>query len=281
MKIKKIIIIIVCCHFVIVFIFTFKLLIDHILYDSKLGEIALQIDENPHFLYYNNHQFYYKGKSYYIDNVLANNDYNYVIKYINNDYFIYSHSGNNGYDYYVIDEYGNNRFLFRTQDNYTISGFIDDIIYFEKNDYYYLYDVNNSIEIEITIDKFFMKAYDSKYTVLYNNGYIITDTSCDVSKKINIHNLFDIELIAELYNTSKKTLLGPRLEIKSIEIEKQNIYINISADNVNCITVKYYFDLDTCEIVGRSTWRWLEHAKSFHLNGNVCKPIEYLLSSMA
>lgn len=276
-KIKRIIITIIICHFIIIAFLSITIIVDSSVCYKKLGKIASQINENYEFLYYNDIQFYYKGEKYFIGDILEDS-HDFDIQYINNYYFIYSCRNNQLYEYYSINENGENTFLFSSHNKYIIGNFYDSRIYFENNKCFYLYDIKKQMETAITIDEFYLKAFGSKYTVLYNDGYIITDTSCNVSKKIQLSNLCENNLIKEMYDTSKKSFFGPRLEIKCVEVKENNIYINISADNINCVTIKYDFDLEKVIIVDKACWKYLERLKSFNLNNDVCRPLEYLLS---
>lgn len=248
---------------------------------KKIDALLTEISESNDFLYYNDEHFYYNGNSYSFYRFFEDIDYRRDIVYISNDYLIYSeYNDNKKYDYYLIDYNGNVSLLYSSEKG-GLCAFIDNTIYIKRkvgNSYYYgLYNVGSQVEEELTIEEFYLKVYDSKYTVAYDNGYIVTDTSTGLSKRISIKNLLNNEVILELHNAKKKLFLSD-LIIENVMVSKNEVFVLISTDGIEGLTIRYDFDSAVSEVIDKFGWEYLEpYVIISSLNNDVCKPLEYLL----
>ncbi len=268
----------------LLFVFAIIIWITYIVHiNNKVKSIMSRIDESYDFVYYNDYDFYYKGERHYFGHFLEKNDYNFDIEYISHDYLIYSKHNNKRYDYYLMNGSGDIMLIYSSQFDYHIDALSNNILYFRYKDDNIIYDLITKEEKKISVEEYYLKAFETKYILKYDqsltiNNIFITDTYSNETKEISIEKLLDNELIYNLYIERKKISLNP-LDIKSIWLYKNNIYISISPENINGITIKYEFDSGTIEIVNRFSWKYLEHLHFCYIGNADCEPIEYLLNN--
>ena len=140
-----------------------------------------------------------------------------------------------------------------------------------------VYDTSSQIESEISIEDYYLAVYNTKYLLTYDDLFFITDTSTGIKKSITIDKFLNNSMINELYEARKK-LMNSDMKIRNVYFIKNEIYVDISIENTNGITVKYDFESGKTDIVGKVHFKWLEHIKSTYLADATCQPIECLLS---
>lgn len=248
---------------------------------KEIKMILSKIERSNDYLYYNDEHFYYKGNDYFFDKFFEDTNYSRGIEFINNDFLIYSEYNKRMYYYYLMDREGNSELVYCSKGD-RVEAFIDDTIYLKTrvgNAYCYgTYSLVTQTKEELTIEEFYMKVYDSKYFITWDDGYIVTDTKLNSSKRISIKTLLCNPIIKDLYNARKKLLFAPDLIIENVMVYKNDIFVLISPDGVEGITVKYDFDSETSDVIDKFKWKYLEpYVIMFDLNKDVCKPVEYLL----
>ena len=249
---------------------------------KKIDELTEQIEESNHYLYYNYHDFYYKGEKYRFDDYVGDKPYDRIC-FINCDYLIYSNKTSECTEYYAIDNSGNTSLIYMSQSECYIDAYRDGLLFFTTNKYLYkkikyiVYDTSSQIESEISIEDYYLAVYNTKYLLTYDDLFFITDTSTGIKKSITIDKFLNNSMINELYKARKK-LMNSDMKIRNVYFIKNEIYVDISIENTNGITVKYDFESGKTDIVGKVHFKWLEHIKSAYLVDTICQPIEWLLT---
>lgn len=249
---------------------------------KRIDELTEQIEENNYYLYYNNYDFCYKGEKYHFGNYVSDKYYD-KLCFINCDYLIYLNATSEGFEYYSLDNNGDTNLIYMSQNECYIDAYIDGLLFFTTNKYLYkknkymVYDTSSQIESEISIEDYYLAVYNTKYLLTYDDLFFITDTSTGIKKSITIDKFLNNSMINELYEARKK-LMNSDMEIRNVYFIKNEIYVDISIENTNGITVKYDFESGKTDIVGKVHFKWLEHIKSTYLADATCQPIECLLS---
>lgn len=248
---------------------------------KEIKMILSEIEGSEDYLYYNGEHFYYNGIDYSFYKFFEDIDYSREIVFMNNDYLIYSEYKKKMHHYYLMDSNGKSELVYSSKTG-GLHALIDDTIYLKikvSNGYYYgIYNVGTQIEEELTIEEYYMKVYDSKYIITWDDGYIVTDTNTNSSKRISINTLLGNQVVKDLYDARKKLPFSPDLIIENVMVYKNDIFVLISPDGVEGITVKYNYDSGISEVIDIFGWEYLEpYVIIFDLNDDVCKPVEYLL----
>ncbi|MBP5551261.1 MAG: hypothetical protein J6X93_04355 [Bacilli bacterium] len=249
---------------------------------NVIDEMVGQIDENDNLLYYNDYNFYYKGEKKNLGNYVSNVFFDRIC-FINGDYLICLKQNAKSIDYYLMDHNGSINLIYTSKDECYIDAYIDDSLYFTTNKYlgknikYIAYNVYDKIESEMSIEDYYSTVYNTKYLLTYGECFRVIDTFSKVAKDITIDRLLTNSIVNNLYE-ARKRLMNSSMTIMNVYFIDNDIYIDVSIDNKNGITLKYDFESEKIDIVGKVCFEWLEHIKSSYLFDGNCKPIEKILS---